>query len=268
MRIIIIILTFIAVLFTTNNELYSFKRTVQILVKGTVIDEFTGKPVGASLEFRLESGRKFKINSNSISGEFEQVFNSGEKVQVVISNWDIARKTEEFVVKDTAAYSEQSVDFFVRKFEVDSPIFKFNLFEQNSSNFVNDYKAILDSLEQTFRFSRNIKVELRVNARDSYWKTEKLVQQEKPKVKSTKKKQQKTEVETRTIIESPNESAVKSLVDSRIVKLAESLGDWTKNRNRITVGGDTNIFLASQTQNNIFTADVEVIITELQEVLR
>lgn len=256
------------VFFTTNNELYSFKRTVQILVKGSVIDEFTGKPVGVSLEFRLESGKKFKINSNSISGEFEQIFNAGEKVQVVISNWDVARKIEEFIVKDTTTYFEQSIVLYVRKFVVGSPIFKFNIFEQNSSSLTSNYKAILDSVEQTLRFSRNIKVELRVNARDSYWKTEKIVQQEKPKTKSTKKKQQKAETETRTIIESPSESAVKSLVDSRLAALNNSLSEWTKNKNRITVNGDTSINLLSPTHNHILNADVEVIVTELEEVLK
>ena len=141
--IIAVILLFVLINVSGNAS----TKGVQILIKGIITDELTGKPVEATVEFRTVDGRKFKNKSNSITGKFEQIFDTGDEVEVIISNWDIARKIVQLKVKDTIYYTEQKVEYTVKKFTPGASIMQLNLFEPSSSALLPEYKNLIENCD-------------------------------------------------------------------------------------------------------------------------
>jgi len=266
MKKIFLILFTIGLIVLTQNELYSFNRTVQIVVKGVVLDEYTGQPIETDIEFKTESGKRFKIKSNSIDGKFEQVFNAGEKATILFSFWNVARKSDYLEVKDTIAYTEQHVVYTARKLSVGAPFFRFNMFKPGTSEFNSNSSAMLDSIENVMKFARNIKVEFRVNSHDSYAKFKKAVPQQTTK-KSTKKKKKNEEPQPQFVLETPDIQSVNSLVSGRVSVIEQKISDWKKYLKKITVAGDVSSFEESEGTNLDSNYDFEVIVTELDNTL-
>jgi hypothetical protein len=244
---------------------YAVNRGVQILLKGKILDEISGKPMEVNIEFKAESGKKFKIKSNSIDGSYEQIFNSGENVEIVFTNWNIARKINKISIKDTTKYFEQIENFYVKQYVKSSAVFKFNLFDPNSANLRSDAAAKIDSLKDMLLFSRNIKIELVTNGHDSFFKTKQI--QEPPK--ATKKKAKKTEAVSQPVvlIKEPDMNLLRDLVDKRISTLMNYIKEWTKYNDRMKVVGDFTAGepLISGSADNY--PDYEVIISELKNPL-
>jgi hypothetical protein len=260
----------LALIALTHIDAYSFNKTVQILVKGKIIDEYTGNPVEAQLEFRDQTGKKIRTKSNSLDGSWEQIFNSGDKLDLVVMNWDVARSISKLNVKDTSAYSEQKQDYYVRKFEQGKPIYKFNLFEPKLAKFVSNHNILLDSLKDVLLFSRNIKVELRINVRDSYSKTKVVVQPDKSSVKTKKKKNKKEPdmpLEPKITIKEPDMALVNSLLDLRFDELEAYVKNWVRFSDRIKVVVDNSTNVEPDGANLEKNFDYEVIVTELKNSL-
>ena len=258
----------ILLLILTQNDVYSFNKAVQVLVKGTIIDEYTGKPVEAQLEFRDQNGRKIKTKSNSIDGSWEQIFNAGDQLEVILSNWNVARKIDRLVVKDTNAFFEQKTDYAVRLFEVGKPIYKLNIYEPQTAKFKENHNMILDSLKDVLLFARNIKVELRTNSHDSYAKIKTLVPVEKP-IKKKKKKKNEPDVqpEPQIIFKNPDAGVVSALVETRVTELEAYIRNWVRFSDRIKVAGDFSILEEKDNSSLDINFDYEVVVTELKNTL-
>ena len=258
-------LSILLLFFLIYSTSFAINKGVQILVKGKITDEFSGKPVEANIEFKTESGKKFKIKSNSIDGAYEQIFDSGENVQVIFTFWNIARKIDKFTVKDTTKYFEQMEDFAVKKYAVGTSLFNFNMFEPNSSNLKADAGAKIDSLKDMLLFSRNIKIELRTNGHDTYQK-EKIVQ-EPPKATKKKSKKPEPPQEPKISIKDPDMNALKDLVDRRVQILMNYIKDWSKFIDRIKVAPDYSAGEPINAGAGDSYPDYQVIVTELKNPL-
>jgi hypothetical protein len=236
MKNILIIISAILLIIVFTTPSLAVNKGVQILLKGKIYDEFSGKPMEVNIEFKTESGKKFKNKSNSIDGSYEQIFNSGENVEIIFTNWNIVRIINKISIKDTTKYCEQPQNFYVKKYEKGEAVFKFVLFDENSWNLRSDAAAKIDSLKNMLLFSRNIKIDIRTNGHDSYKQTRTV--QAPPK--STKKKSKKPEPAQEPIItiKDPDMIALKELVEKRKATLMNFIKDWTKYLDRITVIGD------------------------------
>ena len=72
----------------------------QVLVRGTIFDEFSGKPISIDIEFRDPTGKKIKCRSEA-NGSYQQVLQSGAKYSLIFSNFDIARKLDTIYIEKT-----------------------------------------------------------------------------------------------------------------------------------------------------------------------
>ncbi len=248
---IIYIVVIAFALLLTNNVAYSFKTNVTVLVKGKVVDELTGEPVETTVEFVPKNGRKFKIKTNSISGEFEQIFKAGEEVEVKFYYWNVARSQTVFKVKDTIAFTEQDLHFKVKKLEPGKVLFRFNLFQPGSDNFSADYKTMLDSVEYLMRFSRNIKVEFKVNAHDTYAETKTYTVGKKKKSK-------------KSTVRKPDMNSVNALVNKRLEKIQSIVNGWKRYKRKIKVVPDNSVMKAGSSNLN-GNYDFEVVVTEVKK---
>ena len=259
--IIAVILLFVLINVSGNAS----TKGVQILIKGIITDELTGKPVEATVEFRTVDGRKFKNKSNSITGKFEQIFDTGDEVEVIISNWDIARKIVQLKVKDTIYYTEQKVEYTVKKFTPGASIMQLNLFEPSSSALLPEYKNLIENLKEMMMFNRNVKFEFRVNSHDTYAKTKEIINPPaKIKAKKTKGKKSEPEPEQQpkiNIIE-PDQASLKSLVDARLSALTSITKELTRLSERIRTAPDYSAAEPQEQSSLSKNPDFEIIVTD------
>jgi|GEM_PF-878504 len=254
----------------TINYAYSFNRSVTILVKGKVVDEFTGQPVETTVEFKTSKGKKFRIKTNSLDGTFEQVFSAGDNVEMKLYHWNVARKYYHLNIKDTIAYTEQYEKFTVKKLAVGNTLFRFNIFKSGSSEFVYGCKQMLDSIEHLLRFARNIKVVFNINIRDSYARIKKVVQPEPVKKKKRKRRKKKKPVkpQPQIVIEEPDTQVVATLADSRMGKLNSIIQTWKRFRKKISIKTDTGLLFVNEGNPLDTGYDMEVIVTEVKSTMR
>lgn len=221
----------------------AFAQPLPIVVKGKITDEQTGQPIGVDIEFRSTDGRKIKINSNSISGEYQQVLNAGEFYEVILTGPNIIRKVDRLKVDHFDSYDEQEQNFTVIKLEPGRAIFKITAFDKGS-NQINkeELESIFSEIQEIMKFNRAVNFEFVVNAKDTYKKSPIIEYKEEPKTKGKKKKP--TKPEPRQLIQpDPSPEQVKSLVDARIEQINSLLEDnsWKRYIKRISIAGDYNL---------------------------
>ncbi|MFN3305628.1 MAG: hypothetical protein ACK42Z_00390 [Candidatus Kapaibacteriota bacterium] len=263
MKALILILGF---LFSSTFSLpaqFITNSTVQLILKGKVTDEYSGNPVGATIEFRTNTGKKFKIKSDSLSGEYQQVFQSGEKVEVYIYGWDIVR--QKFIVElpDTNKYAEIEQNFAIKQLKEGLIAYKFDCFDTESSELIESCKEKLLSLDEVLRFNRNVKFEIQVTAFDTYIKTEKVRKVEKV---VTERKKKKKIIEQEKYIEEPPIEKIKQLAENRYQKISKVVEEIPRAKGRLSV---VPVFSSGEaTPNNIpMPYDVFVVVKELKNIL-
>ncbi len=223
------------------NSLLS--QPLPIVVKGKIADEQTGEPMGVDIEFRNSDGKKIKINSNSLTGEFQQVLNAGEFYEVILSGSNIIRKVDRFKVDHYDSYDEQEQNFTVKKLEPGRTLFRLSPFEKGSSQIIGDeLESIFIELQEIMKFNRAVYFEFVVNAKETYTKAPIVQYKEEPKTKGKKKKPQKEEPRHQ-IIPDPNPGLVKELVDARIEVINKMLEDnsWKRYIKRLSVKADYDL---------------------------
>lgn len=250
-------------------------KGTQTMVKGTIIDVYTGNPVGCELEFKPKSGNRIKTKSNPNTGKFEQLLNNDEKFTVTFLGYDIMKEEVDFQVKgiSTGNYSEQTADFKVKKFVVGSKLFSYDLFESSSSDMKSNLKTEIEKLQLLLKMNRGLSVEIQVSASDSYLPSStSQINTDMPKVnemkvaykkgkdaKSKDKKapkapkvdneqarqqlEQKRNEEIAKIKKSDEEKAL-SLANPRLEKIKAAFGDMLKSpvwAERITFAASSNL---------------------------
>ncbi|MCX7909645.1 MAG: hypothetical protein N2560_09040 [Ignavibacteria bacterium] len=237
--------------------------TVQLILKGKVLDEYTGNPVGAIIEFRTSTGKKFKIKSDSVSGEYSQVFQSGENIEVIIYDWDVIRQKFNVQLPDTNKYAEIEQNFTVKHLKEGLVAFKFDCFEKGNSSLLNDCEEKLGGLDDVLRFNRNVKFEIQVTAYDTYIKTRKVQTVQKV---VTEKKKKKTITEEVVSIEEPPAELIKNLVDSRFGEINKFIEGMPRAKGRLFVV--TNYQSGElQPGNQPQPYEIFVVVKELKNIL-
>jgi hypothetical protein len=214
-------------------------QSVQVFMKGKVIDELTGTPASVNIEFRTPNGKKIKIQSNSITGAYEQIFNAGDSVEVILTNWDIARKSESIYIENYQKYTEIERNFYVTRFTPGGTIAAMNAFNQNEAEILPAFSAKLDEINKMLLFNRNVKFEILISAKDTY-KVEHRTIKEKVVDKTKKKKKDSKEQFTEKVIEIKNfnDEDLKNLVNLRVNNIKNFLKQKGKFLDRITVKED------------------------------
>lgn len=143
-------------------------NTSQRIVKGKVVNKETGKPEVVEIIFKDQDGKKFKINSNSITGEYEQLLNAEQSYIVSFSRFDVYN--EEFELKVEKAdekFTPQVKNFEITILEAGKALFSWDAFEPGSSTVGPKVNEMIDKLKTTLRFNRSITVEVQLNGNDS-----------------------------------------------------------------------------------------------------
>lgn len=141
----------------------------QVLVKGTVTDVQTGKPLLAvEIEFVDAQGAKTRTKSNEITGKFEQLLKANEKYNVILLDDKILRENQEIQTKGLEKYTEQNIDLSGKSLLVGMQIKAGNLFDASATNMNESGTKLLEDLKNTLRLNRSISVEIQVNSKDTY----------------------------------------------------------------------------------------------------
>lgn len=140
---------------------------IPLVVKGKVLDEFSGEPLLCTIEFRTNNGKKIKVNTLE-DGSYQQVLTSGMTYDVYIYDWNILRTNLSYSVPYKEDYQEIEKDFYVKKLEKGNTIYKEDFFERSSSSLTAEAEKFLKELNTTMRFNRSVKFDLYVNAHDTY----------------------------------------------------------------------------------------------------
>lgn len=236
---------------------------VQLILKGKVTDEYTGNPVGAIIEFRTNTGKKFKIKSDSVSGEYQQVFQSGESIEAIIYDWDVIRQKFNITLPDTNQYAEIERNFVVKHLKENLVAFRFNCFDKGSAQILPNAADSLLSLDEVLRFNRNVKFEVQVTAFDTYIKT-KNIQTVQKVVKEGKKK--KTVTEEISSIEEPPADKIKQLVDARLPEIQKIIEKIPRGKARLFL---SPVYQSGELQpnNEPLPYDVLIVVKELKNIL-
>ncbi len=216
-------------------------KEVQIILKGHVTDEFTGQPVAATMEFReANNGKRFKIQSNSADGYYQQVLNAGTQYELVFTNNDIVRKIVPVKIDNSEKYTEQSQDFQVKKLTPGLKYFKLNAFDAGSAQLKAEALAEIETLKEVMQFNRAVSFEFVVNAHDTYKKE--IIKSEQPKAKPEKKKSKKKIVtEIKPVYTSPNPDMAKELSEKRLSAVNSMLSSWTRFSLRLSSSADFSV---------------------------
>lgn len=153
------LLLFLAISLFFLNNIYAS----QILLHGYIFDSQSKKPIGVSIEFKDADGKKIKTQSNSLTGEFQQILESNTKYSVVLNSEDILRREVKIQTIDTNQYAEQKIEFNVFKPTVGNKIFAGNIFQLNSTKISIDGEQQLEELQLLLRFNRNLNVEFKIS---------------------------------------------------------------------------------------------------------
>ena len=214
-----------------------------VLLKGKVIDELTGQPAGVNIEIRNSDGKKIKINSNSLHGDYEQLLESNQTYEFIFTGYDIIRKSETVKTLDTAKYAEQEINFSVKKLTPGVTFQNVDAFEKLSLNPSNNLVTTFDEIKDIMKFNRAVSFEFYVNAHDTYIKAPDpapIVVDKKPKKKKAKQvKQAPQEVRQ----QDPDPELIKKLVDTRYDVINKLLSDesWKRYSKRISLVKDYSL---------------------------
>lgn len=196
-------------------------NSIQIVLKGKVVDEFSGQPLSASIEIRTQVDKRFTIKTNPVDGSFSQVLNAGERYVLIFYNYDIIRQFDTIRTEEVAKYTEQEMTFEVKRLKPGLTIFSLNGFESGQSIMTDTLKKVIASMFEALRFNRCFKLKFTVNSHDTYFEKgladplppDTSDKPKKGKIKTPKKKQ----TEAVADVQKPTgmTDMIKQLTDSR-----------------------------------------------------
>lgn len=138
------------------------------IVKGKVIDKTTGKPVGLEIQFEDPRGKKFKIKSDSNTGEYEQLLNSNEKYTLTFISPEVLRDETEFVPSPPdASFEPQVQNFEVFLLNPGVVLADYNMFDKNSTEISKKGMEELEKLKKMMRINRALYLKIEIHSDDS-----------------------------------------------------------------------------------------------------
>jgi hypothetical protein len=169
-----LILIFCIVVLTTNL-IYSADN---ILLKGKLINEIDGKPIGAEVTFEDQEGDKIKVTADKLSGMFEQLLKADHNYNVTFDSPEIIRKETSLKTDESKTYAEQSEEFKVVKMEAGNKIVALNVSDDGSSLSSAGISA-LNELKTLLRFNRSLYIDIVTESKELYLSLNNLFEDKK-----------------------------------------------------------------------------------------
>lgn len=229
MKVYIFLFLFLQLFLQPLSSQIISKASNQVLVKGTISNLNDNLPIGVEIRFEDETGKYFKINSNSLSGNFEQILESGKTYKVRLNSKMIFPTEYTLQTIKTDNYAEQTENFSVIKIEKGKVIGCLNLFKMNTSELTPDAKAMFEDLNVKMRFNRGVSLYLEIGGNDSksgFFEVKTI----------TKNKKKKTD----TLF---NENEFKELIKKRIDVIQNEIKNLTAFPDRIEIRKSEGAYL-------------------------
>lgn len=131
----------------------------QVMIKGKVMDKFTNAPHEAEITFKDPSGKKIKVKSNKLTGDFQQLLDGGTAYEATVLAGDLYRETFEFNTRiSDSAYVEQSQNLEVHELVVGRELERYNGFSGGSLSA--DAQKRLKAINKVLRFNRGLTMDI------------------------------------------------------------------------------------------------------------
>lgn len=229
-------------------------KSVQVLVKGKITDFYTNNPMQVEIRFEDPSGKFFKISSNSLTGNYEQVLQSGTKYDVRLNSNFIFPTSYELITPNAEQYLEIDQDYQVIKLEKGTTALALDIF-QAGSNIINvNAIDLINDLNVKMRFNRSVKVNFEINVIDSREQFEKEITK-KIKKKTIKQK-------------SFDKVGFESLGDNRLKQAISSLKDKFIFPDRVNITLNKSENIDDKLLNTCPDCDTRIIITDFNQNIK
>ncbi len=141
---------------------------VVTLLRGTVVDQQTGAPVGADFELRDSSGKLLQQGrSESQRGTFELILNPGQRYTITFRGYNVLQQSDTIVVPPSTTYTELSQTFRIRVLRPGMELLRIQAFEPGSSVLRTAAHPALDELKQLLNRNRSLRVEIHISILDT-----------------------------------------------------------------------------------------------------
>ena len=203
------------------------KTKGQVLLRGWLLDSETKEPIEADIRIENENGKSFKISSNSITGKFEQILESGNKYKMKCTGKTIL--TNEFAIEmpNIDNYLEITDTFYVLKLKIGRTMGEYDLFKQNSAEFNDNADKILEDLNTQLRFNRDPVFFLTITGCDSKDSFTQIIKA--PSKSKSKKPTEQTKFD---------QAGFEKLLANRVEILNSKIANYDQLKNRIEIKFD------------------------------
>ncbi|GIV55338.1 MAG: hypothetical protein KatS3mg040_0106 [Candidatus Kapaibacterium sp.] len=130
-------------------------------VKGTVLDERTGKPLGHEMDMVITSektGKKFVVKVNSATGEYLQPLESGQRYSIVFSSYAIYRKHASIEIPPMQKFKELTFNFTVRSLQEGEPLAEIRAFAAGSSVLSAEARGAIERVLDLLKENRQMRI--------------------------------------------------------------------------------------------------------------
>lgn len=130
-------------------------------IKGTVLDERTGKPLDHEMDMVITSektGKKFVVKVNSATGEYLQPLESGQRYSIVFSSYAIYRKQESIEIPPTQKFKELTYNFTVRSLKEGEPLAEIRAFSAGSAELLTEARTAIERVLDLLKENRQMRI--------------------------------------------------------------------------------------------------------------
>jgi hypothetical protein len=133
----------------------------QVMMKGKVVDHIDGKPKAVDITFVDPNGKKIKILSNILTGEYRQLLDGGTNYDVTVMAGDVFRETFSISTRSSdSSYVEQDELIKVKSLMPGRELQRYSAF--SGSNLTPDATKNIRMLNKMMRFNRGLTIDLAV----------------------------------------------------------------------------------------------------------
>lgn len=167
-----------------------YAQNALVNIKGTVLDERTGKPLGHELDMIITSektGKKFSVKVNSSTGEYLQPLESGQKYSILFSSYAVYRKTASIEIPPMQKFKELTFNFTVRSLQEGEPLAEVRAFAAGNAELLPAGRQEIERVIGLLKENRQMRIVVEV-ARELTQPPPQPVVQKKSAPAATKKR--------------------------------------------------------------------------------
>jgi len=141
---------------------------VVTLLRGTVLDQQAGTPVGTEFEVRDLTGRIIQQGrSDARTGTFELILQPGQRYTITFRGYNVLRQTDTIDVPPSKEYTELPQTFRVRLLRQGMELLRLHAFEPGQSVLRPSVYPQLDELKQLLNRNRSLRISVHVAILDT-----------------------------------------------------------------------------------------------------